>query len=113
MRPATAENKKAAAKFIDSVAAYGGEGTDPVGALGRCQKVLAKAGRDAPGKVVFLLTDGAFRNNDDVYRCIRRCFHDVQFCTFLVGGDLDDTIIKMMKDAAARTGGQYKEIGDE
>ena len=114
LMPATPENRRDAATFLSNITASGGGGTDPCEALVRCFELMSKADTARKGKQIFLLTDGAFRNNDEVLRTIKRLntAHDVHIFTYLVGNDLDDTIIKLMKDIAAETKGKYKQIGE-
>lgn len=110
--PATPGNRAAAVRFMNGQTARGGGGTDPVPALSRCFDVMARADNTRKGKQIFLLTDGAFRDNDAVLRCIkdRNKAKDVHIFTFLYGQQDDENIIKLMKDIAQLTGGKYKNI---
>ena len=109
--PVTPENRTAAAHWLGEVIPYGA-GDDPVPALNRCFDVLEQADKDRKGKQIFLLTDGAFPNNDAVLRCIRQRnkAKDVHVFTYLMGEQDDESAVKLMKDIAAETGGKYKNI---
>jgi len=65
---ATMESKRAAAKYLRRVQAQGM--TDPVPALLRAFAVLARA--KGKGKVIYLLTDGEFSDNEKVLATIRK-----------------------------------------
>jgi hypothetical protein len=109
LQPVTLENRMAAAHWLNQVIPHGA-GSDPVPALNRCFDTLNAA--KGKGKVIFLLTDGAFPNNDAVSRCIknRNRAKDVHVFTYLYGPQADDSIIKLMKDIAIQNGGKYKNI---
>ena len=66
--PATEENKKIASAYIDSLSARGR--TDPLPALMRAFDALDRAS-PKPGKVMFVVTDGAFPEMNKVEALIR------------------------------------------
>jgi len=93
------------------LAASAGVGVLLVASLGALV-MLANADNARKGKQIFLLTDGAFPNNDEVARCIknRNKSHDVHVFTYLYGDQDDQSAIKLMKDIAIETGGKYKNV---
>jgi hypothetical protein len=109
--PVTPESRTAAARWLTGVVPHGA-GSDPVPALNRCFDVLANADNARKGKQIFLLTDGAFPNNDEVLRCIktRNKAREVHVFTYLYGQQDDPSIIKLMEDIAFETGGKYKNV---
>jgi hypothetical protein len=109
--PVTPENRAAAAHWLGEVVPHGA-GSDPIPALNRCFDVLASAAKERKGKQIFLLTDGAFPNNDAVLRCIRERnkAKDVHIYTYLYGEQDDESAVKLMRDIAAETGGKYTNI---
>ena len=109
LSPVTPENRTAAAYWLNQVIPHGA-GSDPIPALKRCFDVLANADKARKGKQIFLLTDGAFPNNDAVLQCVKGQVKDVHVFTYLYGEQNDDSIIKLMKDIATHTGGKYKNI---
>ncbi len=113
LMPVTPENRIAAAHWLNDVIPHGA-GSDPIPALNRCFDVLARGDTTRKGKQIFLLTDGAFPDNDAVLRCVkeRNKAHDVHVYTFLYGEQDDQSAIKMMRDIANQTGGRYKNIQD-
>ena len=82
--PATRENKVELAGFLKTVIAR--NRTDPVRALERAFAVLKRADRRR-GKLICLLTDAEFPNNEEVMQVVRRLNRDkeVQIDTFLYG----------------------------
>ena len=63
-------------------------------------------------KAIFLLTDGAFPNNNAVLKFIwkKNRSKDVHIFTYLYGEQDDEIIVNLMKEIAAETGGKYKNI---
>lgn len=113
--PAAPEYKARAVRFLDDVVARGGGGTDPIPAVLRAFEVLQRADNTRKGKMIFLLTDGAFRDNDAVLRAIRdrNKTKEVLINTYLYGSTDDESIVKLMKNIAAENGGNFKIIQDE
>jgi hypothetical protein len=113
LQPVTMENRTAAAHWLGEVIPHGA-GSDPVPALNRCFDVLAHADTARKGKQIFLLSDGAFPNNDAVLRCIqeRDKAKDVRVYTFLYGPQDDESAVKLMNDIANQTGAKFKNIQD-
>jgi uncharacterized protein with von Willebrand factor type A (vWA) domain len=111
--PVSPETRTAAARWLGEVVPHGA-GSDPVPALNRCFDVLAGADKARKGKQIFLLTDGAFPDNEEVLRCIknRNKARDVHVFTYLYGEQEDQSAIKLMKDIAFETGGKYKNVAD-
>lgn len=106
---ATKENREAAAQWANKVVPHGA-GADPIPALNRCFDMLnAAKGND---KVIFLLTDGAFPNDNAVLKCIqaRNKAKNVHVFTYLYGEQDDESAVKLMKAIADETGGKYKNI---
>ena len=104
--PATRENKRDVAHFLDKVIAQGR--TDPVPALSRAFYVLDRAPRRSRGKVIFLLTDGDFPNNKAVLSLIdkRNARKQVRINTIMLNyrGSL---ATQVMKRIAADSGGRF------
>jgi DNA-directed RNA polymerase subunit RPC12/RpoP len=111
LQPVTPESRSAAAHWLNEVVPHGA-GSDPIPALKRCFDVLANADKARKGKQIFLLTDGAFPNNDDVVRFVKANdkAKDVHVFTYLYGEQDDESAVKMMKEIAVFTGGKYKNI---
>jgi hypothetical protein len=111
--PVTPENRSAAARWLNEVIPHGA-GADPIPALNCAFDVLDNADGTRAGKQIFLLTDGAFPDNDAVLKCIRERnkAKDVHVFTYLYGEQDDPSIIKLMRDIAVETGGRYKNIAD-
>jgi len=107
---ATRYYKKLTADFLKPLVAAGGGGTDPVPALTRAFDVLDRADK-RQGKLIQLLTDGVFRDNEKVMATIRKRNKkkDVQINTFLYGcrDKVAESILKTIK---AENGGRYKFI---
>jgi hypothetical protein len=113
LQPVTPESRAAAARWLDQIVPHAA-GSDPVPALNRCFDLLANADKTRKGKQIFLLTDGAFPNNDEVVRCVRNRnkAHDVHVFTYLYGEQDDESAIKMMREIAVESGGRYKNVGE-
>jgi hypothetical protein len=113
LQPVTPENRIAAARWLNEVVPHGA-GADPIPALNRAFDVLDNADGIRAGKQIFLLTDGAFPDNDAVLRRVRERnkAKDVHVFTYLYGEQDDESAIKLMKAIAAETGGRYKNILD-
>ncbi len=111
LQPVTYESRVAAARWLNQVVPHGA-GSDPIPALNRCFDVLANADKARTGKQIFLLTDGAFPNNDAVLKCIRERnkARDVHVYTFLYGEQEDESIVKLMREIAVGSGGIYRNI---
>ena len=109
--PVTPESRIVAARWLSEVVPHAA-GSDPVPALNRCFDVLANADKARKGKQIFLLTDGAFPNNDEVLRCVRNRnkAHDVHVFTYLYGEQDDQSAVKLMRNIAVETGGKYKNV---
>jgi len=112
--PAIDRYKEDSARFLEPV--RGGGKTDPVPALNRAFDVLGNADPRRPGKVIYLLTDGAFPDSQKVLDTIRKrntgAAGDVIINTFLYKNRPPEAV-KVMKDIAAQNGGQYKFVGSD
>ena len=110
--PATDRYKEDVATFLETIRAEGK--TDPIPALLRAFDVLAQADPSKPGKVIYLLTDGVFPDNQAVLKAIRARNADkgVIIHTFLYGNKPPEAE-KVMKDIAAENGGKYKFVSTE
>ena len=84
--------------------------TDPVPALKRAFEVLGRSGRGR-AKIICLLTDGVFPDNDNVLRVIAQCNRggSVQIFTYLAGRRAPEAE-KVMKQLAERSRGRYNYI---
>lgn len=110
--PATEENKLKAVGFMRGFRAQGR--TDPVPALKQAFGVLGKADPERPGKLMYLVTDGVFPDNEKVLEVIRRLNKDkdVRIHTFLMG-ERDPVAVRILKRIASETRGYFKHIEDE
>lgn len=108
--PATQDNKLQAADFLSAARPEGR--TDPIPALNRAFAVLRDADRGRRGKLVYLLTDGVFPDNDRVLRLIRTTKEqdkDIFINTYLYGSQSPQAV-DVLKDIAAKAGGLYKYV---
>ena len=87
--------------------------TNPILALERAFKVLQSAKRKR-GKLIYLLTDGVFPDNDAVLKKIAGWNRDktVHINTYLYG-PLDETAVTVLKQIAAENGGKFKYVNPE
>ncbi len=103
--PATRRNKKDVARFLSDVTPE--TRTQPISALQRAFAVLRGAKKH--GKVIYLLTDGEFRNNAKVLHAVETLNaveSKVHINTFLYGAKPPEAVA-VMKDIAKTTGGRY------
>jgi len=113
--PADDLYKVKAAEWLLTIRAGSREGyTDPEAALSRAFDVLARADKRRPGKLIVLLTDGAFLNNEKVLKRIemRNADGQVRINTFLYGHRPPEAV-KAMKTIALRNKGLYKYISPD
>ena len=101
------ENKDAVLKFLNDVVAQGK--TDPVPALNRAFDVMERA-NTRPGKLVYLLTDGDFPDNEKVLSALRarNRSKDVHINTYLYAAKPLSQAEKVMTQIASENGGKYK-----
>lgn len=106
--PANHDNKIRVAKFLSEIRAQGQ--TDPSAAMARALAVLAKSNR-LPGKLIYLLTDGVFADNEKVLEVIRQANagRKVLINTYLYG-HLPPKAVAVMKQIAKENGGRYRYI---
>ena len=99
-------NKFYAWKFVETIRAHGR--ANPVPALERAFDVLEGANPDQSGKVIHLISDGAFPNNDELLDSIRRRNQakDVTVNTYLCGS-CPPVAVAVMKRIADENGGKY------
>lgn len=114
--PATLQHKIAAAEYIETVSPGGT--TDPLPALGRAFDVLNGADAKLKGKLIFLFTDGDFKNaggNQAVVDFIAEKNKDksVHINTCLLGKvEGKKSIIDTLKRIADQNGGEFKVIAE-
>ena len=108
--PATLQAKAEAAVFLSEQRASGR--TDPVPALMRAFDVLRHASARRQGKLIYLLTDGAFPDNQKVYQSVkdRNADRSVLINTYLYG-DCPQVAADFMQKLAEENGGRFKHIG--
>ncbi len=108
---ATTANKSEAAKFLDSVTVGGS--TDPVPALTRALDILQKAD-DKSAKVVYLLSDGVFPDEELVLDTVARLNANkkVQIFTYLYGHRPERAEV-LMKRIAKENRGKYNYVNPE
>jgi Mg-chelatase subunit ChlD len=99
------------AEFLDPIVPGGG--TDPTDALTRAFAVLDKADR-LGGKLIYLLTDGEFRDCDKVVNALRELNSnkDVVINTYMYAFRPEKGI-DVLKQIAAENGGQYRYVAAE
>ncbi|MCE5277300.1 MAG: VWA domain-containing protein [Planctomycetaceae bacterium] len=105
-------SKLEAVKFLRGVQAQAQ--TDPLPALKRAFAVLSAANPKLPGKLLFLLTDGVFPDNEKALATIRtlNARKDVHVNTFLYG-NRPPVAVEVLKTIANENGGRYKFISGE
>ena len=110
--PATKANKVAAGKFLFSVSTQGQ--TDPIPALKRAFDVLNRANKARKGKLIYLLTDASFPDNDKILAMIsaRNASREVHINTYLYD-EKSPEARKVMKKIASENRGFYKYISDD
>ena len=103
--PASIAYQAAAAEFLKDK--FPGGQTNPVPAIVRAFDVLDGADK-RPGKIIFLLTDAGFPDNDKVLALIRsrNARKDVAIFTFLYGNPPPEAI-KTMETIARENGGRF------
>ena len=111
LTPPNEEYKRSLANFLDSVKAE--STTNPVKAINRAFDVLAQANKK-PGKMIYMLTDGAFPDNDAVLAAIRarNARGDVLINTFLYGWK-PPIAEQVMTKIASENGGQYHYVSPD
>ena len=111
LTPPSEKYKLALAKFLETVKAE--RTTNPIKGITRAFDVLAKANRK-PGKIIYMLTDGAFPDNEAVLTTIRakNSRRDVLINTFLYGWK-PPIAEKVMMQIASENGGQYRYVSPD
>ncbi len=106
---ATEDNKASACMFLQEVQP-GGQ-TDPVPALERAFAVLSQTAEHRPGKVLFLLTDGDFPDNQEVLDTIAQLNRrkTVMINTILFGRRTPEAE-RVMAQIARENRGEYKYV---
>ncbi len=104
---ATIPNKREARKFMKDITAGGS--TDPVPALKRAFTVLKNTPGKRKGKLIYLLTDGEFPDNEKVLNAIRtlNAKHEVHINTILHHHHSPD-VMKVLRQIAKENGGEFK-----
>jgi len=112
LTPPTDKNKELLADFLTKVRAE--RTTNPVKAIARAFDVLARADKRKRGKIIYMLTDGAFPDNEAVLTAIRRknVRKDVLINTFLYGWR-PPIAEAVMKQIARENGGKYRYISPD
>ncbi len=107
--PATVQRKVALAEYLEYIRASGQ--TDPAPALKRAFQLLGDVDRGRDNKLVHLLTDGVFPDNEKVLAMVRRMNPDrkVRINTYLYG-HRPPVADMVMKKIAFESGGRYKYI---
>lgn len=109
---ADAANKQSATKFLDAQIAEGK--TDPVPAMTRAFEVMEQPVVKGKGKLIYLLTDGAFPDPDAVLKVVREknAKKEILVNTFLYSHEPGEAQ-KLMKTIADENGGRYKLITED
>ena len=111
LTPPTEKYKLSLARFLETVKAE--RTTNPIKAINRAFDVLAKANK-RPGKIIYMLTDGAFPDNEAVIATIqaKNIRRDVLINTFLYGWK-PPIAVKVMTRIASENGGQYRYVSPD
>jgi uncharacterized protein with von Willebrand factor type A (vWA) domain len=111
MTPPTDQYKIALANFLETVKAE--STTNPVKAINRAFTVLSRANKKQ-GKIIYMLTDGAFPDNNAVISAIRErnAKGDVLIHTFLYGWK-PPIAEQVMKKIADENGGKYRYVSPD
>ena len=111
LTPPSDTYKRALGLFLETVKAE--KRTNPIKGINRAFDVLAKANR-RPGKIIYMLTDGAFPDNEAVLETIRtrNSKRDVLINTFLYGWN-PPIAVKVMTQIANENGGQYRYVSSD
>ncbi|MFB3890977.1 MAG: VWA domain-containing protein [Phycisphaerae bacterium] len=106
--PASDDYKNAAAEFLQGIRPEGQ--TNPLPAIARAFEVLERADK-RPGKLIYLLTDGVFPDNDAVLKLIAQlnAKKDVLICTFLYDDKSADAV-KVLQKIAEDNRGHFKQV---
>lgn len=114
--PATRAGKMKALNFLEPVRAE--KQTDPIPALERAFAVLANAdtSNGRIGKLVYLLTDGVFPDNEKVIDYIKAknptdTKNHIYINTFMYGNRPPEAV-RVLKQIAEMTGGKYKFVSE-
>ena len=109
---ATDGNKRRLAAFLEPIRAE--KSTNPIKAISRAFAVLSQARRDKPGRIIYLLTDGNFPDNNAVIRLIRKlnARKQVKINTFLYGRAAPNMVAVMQK-IAGENGGRFRLISED
>lgn len=111
---ASPEYRQQAAEFLAEIKPEGQ--TDPIPAIQRAFQVLDKADARKKGKLLYLLTDGAFPDNKKVEALIKQCNsggkEKVFVCTFLYG-DKEKEAATFLEKLAKDNGGHFKIVTDD
>jgi len=112
LTPGEDQYKISAAKFLESVEPEGA--TDPIPALTKAFRVLARAQEDRPGKLIHLLTDGNFPDNQAALAAIRELNKkkDVHINTFLYGQRPKEAE-QVLRRIADENSGTYKYVSPD
>jgi len=107
----TEANKLAAAAFLASARA--GFQSDPTAAMNRAFDVL-DAARGGSGKLIYLLSDGAFPDGPAVLALIRKRNADkqVRINTYFCGGG-DAQARALLRQIAISTGGLFRQVAEQ
>lgn len=110
--PATDEYKANAADFVDKITTEGQ--TDPVPAIKRAFEVLGQADETKKGKLIYLLTDGVFPDNQKVLDKIKEynSKKDVMITTFLFNSD-NAKAIEVLQKIASENGGHFRTVNPD
>jgi uncharacterized protein with von Willebrand factor type A (vWA) domain len=111
LTPPTDQYKIALANFLETVKAE--STTNPVKAINRAFTVLSRANKKQ-GKIIYMLTDGAFPDNNAVISAIRErnAKGDVLIHTFLYGWK-PPIAEQVMKKIADENGGKYRYVSPD
>ncbi len=109
---ASEEYKRQAAAYLRTIQPQGL--TDPIPALQRAFEVLKQAPNDKHGKLIYLLTDGDFPDNERVLAEIRRLNADksVSINTIL-HHHRDEQFMEVLKRIASENNGRFKFVAPE
>ncbi|MFB3892994.1 MAG: VWA domain-containing protein [Phycisphaerae bacterium] len=106
------DNKSAAADFLNTIRPEGQ--TNPLPAIKRAFEVLDKADPKKAGKIIYLLTDGVFPDNDAVIKLLKQlnAKKEVHVHTILYGDKSEDAQ-KVLKKIADDSGGKFRQVSND
>ena len=106
---ANEDYKREAMKYLKTIHAQGR--TDPIPALRRAFTVLQRTPNQKRGKLVYLLTDGEFQDNEQVLKTVKELNKSGQiYINTILHHHESPPAVKVLKAIAKENGGRFKFI---